>query len=140
VFHPIPHIILLRVKCTSTSTSIDTMAINRFNAPLIFSASALSCYCLFAPVAKARQLRRFPAPRLLKEDHEDTSPDSDGLEIHCSSTPRNKKILADAVGLRIKPWGFSNNHFASILAQIRPSPFTLRWGSATRRVSKGYSF
>jgi len=32
-----------------------------------------------------------------------------------------------------EPWGFGNIHFASILAQLRPSPFRGSWGKKARR-------
>lgn len=69
----------------------------------------------------------------MDERHTESGDEGD-IEIYFISTPRNKKILRDAPGLRIRPWGFSNPHFASLLAQLRPSPFTMHWGAnAVRR-------
>ncbi len=48
-----------------------------------------------------------------------------GIEIHYSPTARNKKIIRDAVILtQSEPWGYTNRHFASLLAQIRPWPYS----------------
>ena len=61
-----------------------------------------------------------------------TGPDPD-LEIITQQTARNRRILSQAVDLLSEPWGFGNKHFASILAQLRPSPFRGSWGKKARR-------
>ena len=60
----------------------------------------------------------------------------DDIEIYSQGTERNQKIISQAADLRSEPWGFGNRHFASILAQVRISPFWGDWGRrVTRRVS-----
>ena len=61
-----------------------------------------------------------------------SGPDPD-LEIITQQTARNRRILSQAVDLLSEPWGFGNNHFASMLAQLRPSPFRGSWGKKARR-------
>ena len=105
------------------------MTIKIFNATFVIaSASLLSLVC---SCIKSKRKEG----KILDERHTESGDEGD-IEIYFISTPRNKKILRDAPGLRIRPWGFSNPHFASLLAQLRPSPFTMHWGAnAVRRVS-----
>lgn len=84
------------------------------------SASLLS----FAVVSAVFRPRR----RIAKQ----TGSDPD-IEILTQRTARNRRILSQAVDLLSEPWGFGNNHFASMLAQIRPSPFRGSWGKKARR-------
>ena len=84
------------------------------------SASLLS----FAVVSAVFRPRR----RIAKQ----TGSDPD-IEILTQRTARNRRILSQAVDLLSEPWGFGNNHFASLLAQIRPSPFRGSWGKKARR-------
>ena len=107
---------------------------------VIASASAtLSCFVIFlvTPVLRAKNRRLLSNSRggSCRDLGKETQ-GADGVDIYCSATPRNKKILSDAVDLSsVEPWGYSNCHFASILAQLRPSPFIMQWGNATRKVS-----
>eukprot|EP00591_Stephanopyxis_turris_P005138 CAMPEP_0195519200 /NCGR_PEP_ID=MMETSP0794_2-20130614/14513_1 /TAXON_ID=515487 /ORGANISM="Stephanopyxis turris, Strain CCMP 815" /LENGTH=492 /DNA_ID=CAMNT_0040648319 /DNA_START=51 /DNA_END=1529 /DNA_ORIENTATION=- len=55
------------------------------------------------------------------------------IEIHAQDTYRNRRILHSAFALLSEPWGFTNRHFATILAQLRPSPFWGRWGLHAKR-------
>ena len=55
------------------------------------------------------------------------------IEIITQKTARNRQILSEAIDLLSEPWGFGNNHFASMLAQLRPSPFRGSWGKKARR-------
>jgi len=117
---------------------------------VVASASiALSCFglsLLVAPVLRAKNRRpSLSGKRRLssiggggeRRDCGNETERTKGIEIHCSATPRNKKILRDAVELSsVEPWGYSNCHFASILAQLRPSPFIMQWGSASRKLEK----
>ena len=106
------------------------MAIIKFNAALaIASASLLSIFCI------QKNKKREHCFTVIGEEENIENDEGDSMEIHFSSTPRNKRIIADAVGLRIEPWGFSNPHIASLLAQLRPSPFNFWNDIASRRVS-----
>mmetsp|Transcript_25584 Transcript_25584/g.75453 ORF Transcript_25584/g.75453 Transcript_25584/m.75453 type:complete len:471 (+) Transcript_25584:632-2044(+) len=84
------------------------------------SASAIS----FAAYSIALQPRRSASER------------GEDVEVYTKGTERNEKIISSAPHLfRIRPWGFANRHFASLLAQVRVSPFRGQWGkSVTRRV------
>jgi len=57
------------------------------------------------------------------------------IEIFALDTARNRRLLYDKLSsdLLSEPWGFKNCHFASLLAQVRPSPSWFRWGSLVRR-------
>uniref|UniRef100_A0A7S4T5N9 AB hydrolase-1 domain-containing protein n=1 Tax=Ditylum brightwellii TaxID=49249 RepID=A0A7S4T5N9_9STRA len=57
------------------------------------------------------------------------------IELFHQETERNLKILSDPEFqiLLHRPWGFPNCHFASLLAQIRPSPFWGNWGKLAKR-------
>ena len=91
------------------------MAIIKFNAALaIASASLLSIFCI------QKNKKREHCFTVIGEEENIENDEGDSMEIHFSSTPRNKRIIADAVGLRIEPWGFSNPHIASLLAQLSP--------------------
>lgn len=107
------------------------MAIIKFNAALaIASASLLSIFCI------QKNKKREHCFTVIGEEENIENDEGDSMEIHFSSTPRNKRIIADAVGLRIEPWGFSNPHIASLLAQLRPSPFNFWNDIASRRFEK----
>jgi len=59
----------------------------------------------------------------------------DDIEVYTKGTERNKRIISSATDLFCEPWGFSNPHFASFLAQVRFSPFRGQWGQkVTRKV------
>ena len=104
----------------------------RFHAPLVLAyASALSVCCFtFQWTRKGGVF--LPASDEIDEVSENCTND---MEIHFMPTFRNKKIFGSAIGLHIQPWGFTNRHFASLLAQVRPSPFLIHRGIATRKVS-----
>jgi len=90
----------------------------KLSGTIVFvSASALSCFALLiVPVLRAKKAKCNPN------------------QIHYCPTPRNKKILKDAVSLRItEPWGYSNRHFATFLAQVRLPPFGLQWNRSLTR-------
>jgi hypothetical protein len=118
------------------------MAIIKLNAVLVMvSASMLSILCM-----KQSKKREHCVAILEGSESNDSSDRNDvkkekvssanNIEVHYCSTPRNKRIIANAVGLRIEPWGVSNPHLASFLAQVRPSPLALRRDiAAARRVS-----
>ena len=55
------------------------------------------------------------------------------IEIITKPTERNRRILASAQDLLSEPHGFDHNHFASMLAQLRPSPFRGSWGKKAIR-------
>jgi len=102
----------------------------RFHAPLVLAyASALSLCCF------TFQWRRKGGDQTSDENDEVSENYTNDMEIHFMPTFRNKKIFGSAIGLHIQPWGFTNRHFASLLAQVRPSPFLIHRGIATRKVS-----
>ena len=104
-----------------------TMTSTRFHAPLVIAyVSALSFFCL---KLKLRWRDGNHEKDAVSED------EGNDMEIHFMPTYRNRKIVRSAIGLHIQPWGFSNRHFATLLAQIRPSPFLFERGIATRKVS-----
>ena len=130
------------------------MAIARFHAPLVVvSASIVTYYYLTASkqrchsnaenenecisadnIDEKKSQKEHLEYKQSVDDNDDKWTCCKGLNVYYSPTRRNKRIVSDAVGLRIKPWGFSNPHFASLLAQLRPSPFTFQWNTPTRKV------
>jgi len=59
--------------------------------------------------------------------------EGEDIEIIVQQTFRNRRILESADDLLSEPHGFGNNHIASMLAQLRPSPFRGTWGQKARR-------
>jgi hypothetical protein len=107
-----------------------TMSSTRMHTPLLIAyVSALSFCCL--------QLKWIWRDRHHEQDAVSEGDDNNdnAMEIHFMPTYRNRKIVSRAIGLHIQPWGFGNCHFATFLAQIRPSPFLIHRGIATRKVS-----
>jgi hypothetical protein len=84
------------------------------------SASLLSVAVVSAVLRPPRRVAR------------QTGADPD-IEVITQQTARNRRILSQAVDLLSEPWGFGNNHFASMLAQLRPSPFRGSWGKKVKR-------
>ncbi len=109
----------------------------KFNSALaVCTATVLSLFCIQKSIKGEQQYIAASVEKKNDTEQQQQDEEEHALEVFFSATPRNEKIIADAVGLRIEPWGFSNPHLASFLAKMRPSPFILhRDVAASRRVS-----
>lgn len=105
--------IMMRTNSQSLSTQNRSLA-------LAIAATSASLLSLAFVSAVLRPRRRIAVQ-------------GEDIEIITQQTERNRRILASANDLLSEPHGFGNNHFASMLAQLRPSPFRGTWGKKARR-------
>uniref|UniRef100_A0A7S2I4B1 AB hydrolase-1 domain-containing protein n=1 Tax=Helicotheca tamesis TaxID=374047 RepID=A0A7S2I4B1_9STRA len=111
------------------------------HSPLYRSSSSTSVIIVVASAASAITLCAFASSHLLKQRQNNKKgilsekEDFEDVELFNRETERNRKILSDTEfqTLLRRPWGFTNCHFASLLAQVRPSPFLGKWGRLVKR-------
>lgn len=109
----------------------------KYNSQLVLGfgyASLLSIYYLAAINGKEQKR----CVHINSQDENENEKQEESMEeeaqIFYMPTHRNRKIMDNAIGLRIKPWCYTNSHFSSMLSQFRFSPFLLHGKIATRRV------